>query len=240
MTLLFKRIFIIIFLSCSTGFASDWDIVYLASFPRSGNHWVRFLIEEASCIATSSTYKDRDYPHLSSIFPWGGYATDRGYQGLCRYPEEGEPVALKTHYPYLQKKPIEPIKRAAICLIRHPVDAFYSFHVYKNRQDTKQKVPKDVLREFVKKWREFYEFWDKQPNVVLVRYEDLYRDPAFYLTQILHTIGYQASPEDIQRAIKKYPPQGGLLKHMDRYETADIDLIKLQLSDLLVKYDYVF
>ena len=30
--------------------ANDWKRVYLASFPRSGNHWTRFLIEEATGI----------------------------------------------------------------------------------------------------------------------------------------------------------------------------------------------
>src|SRR5437868_3632292 len=80
-------------------FGEEWNVVYLASFPRSGNHWVRFLVEEATHIATSSVYRDQDFPHLKNIFPWGGYSTDQGYDGHCRYPTNDDPVLLKTHYP---------------------------------------------------------------------------------------------------------------------------------------------
>lgn len=47
--------------------------VYLASYPRSGNHWLRYLIEEAKGIATSSVYQDPDPPHLDQVFPWGTF-----------------------------------------------------------------------------------------------------------------------------------------------------------------------
>ena len=82
---------------------SEWNTVYLASFPRSGNRWVRFLVEEAVHIATSSVYsvyKDGDYLHLQEILPWDGFCTNHGYNGACRYPSKDDPVLLKTHYPY--------------------------------------------------------------------------------------------------------------------------------------------
>ncbi len=111
-------------------FGDEWNKVYLVSFPRSGNHWVRFLVEEATHIATSSVYRDSDFPHLQNIFPWGGYCTDHGYDGLCRYPTKEDPVLLKTHYPFFSKI-VDPNRKYAICLIRHPIDVFWSFYVYK-------------------------------------------------------------------------------------------------------------
>ena len=54
--------------------ADNWKRAYLVTFPRSGNHWMRYLIEEATQIATGSVYQDMDRPvHLERIFPWGGY-----------------------------------------------------------------------------------------------------------------------------------------------------------------------
>ncbi len=218
--------------------AYSWELVYLTSFPRSGNHWTRFLIEEATHIATSSVYRDRDYPHLPQLFPWGGYATDHGYTGTCRYPIEPEPVVLKTHYPCLPQRPIKPITRVAICLIRHPIDALYSYHVYKQRKDDHQRIPPEILTSLIQRWREFYEFWEKQDKVLLIRYEDLYQDPSLYLTQAIEAIGYPATPEDIQRAVNRYPPQGTLLKHLRYYEKEDVELIRRELGDLLLKYGY--
>jgi hypothetical protein len=220
-------------------FGSDWDIVYLASFPRSGNHWVRFLVEDATDIATSSIYKDLDYPHLPARFPWKGYCPDHGYKGNCRYPTEQDPVLLKIHYPYIKKIP-QPIGRATICLIRNPVDAFYSLYVYWEVEMPRYKVPTEVVSYLINKWREFYEFWEKQPGVLLVRYEDLYEDPVRYLSEIIQTIGYQVQPEDIQRAVAKNPPKGGILKHIDHFSTEDLELIRYRLKDLMVKYGYTF
>jgi hypothetical protein len=197
------------------------------------------MIEEATHIATSSTYRDRDYPHLPTRFPWGGFSTDHGYTGTCRYPLESEPVVLKTHYPYFPQWTIERTKQPVICLIRNPVDAFYSLHVYNKRNDP-TKIPESRLRYMIKKWREFYEFWDQQPSVLLVRYEDLYNDPELYLAKILQTIGYPVGVGDIQRAVDRYPPMGSLLKHLHFYEKSDIELIKTELADLLLKYGYVF
>ena len=235
----FSRLFFLcaIFGYLHFGFASEWDIVYLASFPRSGNHWVRFLIEEATHIATSSLYIDREYPRPPVLLPCDGYALDRGYGGACRYPRKSEPVVVKTHYPCFFKS-FRPIQRIAICLVRHPIDAIYSFHVYRQKKDEQQKIPEEILQELIAMWRTFYEFWDQQPNVVLIRYEDLCRDPAFYLTKILQAIGYESSPEDIQRAVNAYPSSGDFLKYIRYYDEEELELVKDRLGDFLLKYGY--
>jgi len=225
--------------SCASAGIPQWERVYLVSFPRSGNHWVRFLVEEASHIVTSSVYKDRDYPHLPNIFPWGGYCTDHGYTGNCRYPKASEAVLLKTHYPYYNK-PLESTKRTKICLIRHPIDALYSFYVYQQKKDDSQDLPSKFLHKMISYWKSFYEFWGAQENVLLIRYEDLYANPAFYLAQIIDVLGYDIQQSDIQRAVDLYPSSGGILKHRFHYTEEDIQFIKTELNDLLLKYNYDF
>jgi hypothetical protein len=82
-----------------------WNRVYLVSHPRSGNHWVRFLIEEATHIATSSIYRDSalsggvSQPHISEVFPWGGYCADHGFSGDCRYrfSKDFDPRRIKNN-----------------------------------------------------------------------------------------------------------------------------------------------
>ena len=217
--------------------ALDRQYVYLASFPRSGSHWVRFLVEEATHIATCSMYKDPEYLHFPAPFARGGYVTDHGYTGTCRYPTQREPVLLKTHYPCFPRA-LKQTELAVVCLIRHPIDAFYSFYVYEKKNGVSQQIPNALLRKFIRKWREFYEFWDKRPGIVLIRYEDLYRNPGLCLSEIIQTVGYHATPEDIQRAVDRYPPAGGLLRHIGCYEEEAIELIQTELADLLLKYGY--
>lgn len=215
---------------------NEWNTVYLASFPRSGNHWVRFLVEEATYIATSSTYRDKDFPHLENIFPWGGYCTDHGYEGLCRYPTKDDPVLLKTHYPFLQKR-INPDPKLAICLIRNPIDTFWSFYIYKGGKE-EIKIGKEQLMEYIQRWRMFYEFWERQPGILFIRYEDLQENTAFHLSCILQLAGFTFNQIDIERAATKYSSRGKSLKHIIHYDAEAIEMIKTELADILTRFNY--
>lgn len=216
-------------------FADEWNTVYLASFPRSGNHWVRYLVEEVSHITTSSVYRDRDFPHLPEVFPWGAYSTAHGYQGDCRYPTQNDPVLIKTHYPFYPRE-IDPTPKFAICLIRHPIDAFYSFYAYIRGEESK--IDQKCLTTFIQGWRKFYEFWESQPGVLIIRYEDLLADPGLYLCYILQAAGVSFTPSDIERAITKYSPKGVPLKHSDCYDPKSLERIKTELADILTRYKY--
>lgn len=233
------RIFIIlIFLSCATQlelFGEEWNTVYLASFPRSGNHWVRYLVEEATHIATSSVYRDKDFPHLPTLFPWGGYCTDHGYEGHCRYPTKDDPVLLKTHYPYLPKR-IDPEPKYVICLIRHPIDALWSFNVYRGNQSTQ--IDEQTLKQLIQSWRRFYQYWLEKPQVLFIRYEDLQDDTEFQLSLILQKAGFSFNQADLERAVTKYSSQGERLKHINHYSAEAIEMIKTELDDILLKFNY--
>ncbi len=223
--------------------ADEWKRVYLATFPRSGNHWVRYLIEEATHIATSSMYCEIDPPHLKVQSPWGAYVVDHGYEGTSRYPEPGEVALIKTHFPcYSQWHKIASLNETkSIRIIRHPIDCFYSLHIYNARgKAATARIPKRMLRHFIDMWQAFQTFWDAQSDVFTVRYEDLYTRPHETLKQILHAAGYSSNDADIARAVAKYPPQGAPLKHLERYSSEDLELISSQLGQLMHQYGYSF
>src|SRR5690349_14416639 len=84
--------------------ASEWKRVYLATYPKSGNHWMRFLIEEVTGVATGSVYCDQNQPaHMPAPFAWGGYSTPHGYTGKRRYPTKRDIVVIKTHFPVIDQ-----------------------------------------------------------------------------------------------------------------------------------------
>jgi len=230
------RIYLLLLLTASI-FGEEWNTVYLASFPRSGNHWVRFLVEEATHIATSSVYRDGDFPHLPARFPWGGYSTDHGYKGNCRYPTHQDPVLIKTHYPYYTQT-IRPFPKTTICLIRHPVDAFQSFHLYEQKGKRIAPITEEELLKFISGWRNFYEFWGKQPDVHFIRYEDLQENTALQLRHILYAAGFAFNDEDIERAVEKYPLKKKPVKAFDLFDAHAIEKIKTELADLLKIHKY--
>lgn len=225
--------------------AKAWDKrVYLATYPKSGNHWLRYLFEEATHIATSSVYTESleymwDYgrPHLPEPFPWGGYCTKNGYEGNCRYPNPDDIFVVKTHYPMFREWPyftkLSYIK--IIRIVRHPVDSFYSVLLEKPLVG---RVSSKTLKEFIASWREFQEYWDTQPNVFTVKYEDLYNSPQTVFRQIIDAAGYNVQEADIERAIATCPPKGGTMKYLHLFHPEDLNIIAHELRDLMEKYGY--
>ena len=92
---------------CATLCAAD--VTLLASYPRSGNHWLRWLIEEATGVATLSQYNDTQYETLGGanapvqlalddVFAHA-FAPPRGYSGTRRLPDGATPRVVKSHHP---------------------------------------------------------------------------------------------------------------------------------------------
>lgn len=237
-----KKILFFLLLALSSGYSQEWQRVYLASYPRSGNHWMRYLIEEATHIATSSVYADPDKkrPHLSQLFAWTGYCADHGYNGECRYPEKGEIVVVKTHYPAQERALGDALSYVrAVHMVRHPIDALYSYYV--DSQDGHPRsltMPKETLMGFIHELCRFEAYWEAQHSVLTVRYEDMMADPYSLLKKVLDFIGYPVQEEDLQRAITKYPPSGEVLKHLSYYPQKDRDYISQNLKNFMEKYHY--
>lgn len=220
-------------------FAEDWQRVYLATYPRSGNHWMRYLIEEVTHIATGSVYCDSDHPvHMPTHFPWG-YAPEQGYEGTSRYPNSADIVVIKTHYPvteaqYFDCQPCTKVIR----IVRHPIDSFYSFYVFGKQPPFQRTIPRGVLLDYIKLWKDFQNYWNSRDDVFTVRYEDLLTHPKENFKRILENIGYPFTEADIERSVNKYPPKGNSLKHLRNFTRSDIALIRNELKDLMIQFNY--
>jgi hypothetical protein len=55
---------------------------------------------------------------------------------------------------------------------------------------------------------------------------------------ILTHLGYEVTADDVERAVAKYPPTGGTLKHLTHFTDKDLALIEALLGDLLKTYNY--
>lgn len=224
-----------------TGYAEDWKRIYLASYPRSGNHWVRYLVEDATGIATSSVYCDPDPQHLPDPFPWGGYCCDHGYLGTCRYPTVEDVVLLKTHgahcYCAYDRQP----SLCVIRLVRNPIDAIWSYYVYvHNGNPPSDIIDRTFLKDQIKNWKRFNRYWDNQPNVLTIRYEDLMTATFENLSKILHLVSPEVPPEKIQEAVQKFPPEGNYLKHIGHYNPKDLEKIYKHFGNDLMKWGYIY
>ena len=213
--------------------------VFLTSYPRSGNHWGRYVIEAITGIATGSVRLDRDPLHLSKPFEWGGYALQGGYEGTRRMPKAGDVVVLKSHYMEGERPIVYDAKPGAkvVRLVRFPFDCIRSHYLHFS-EGGGTKNWHDFVREKAKKWKEFQEHWDAQPNVVTIRYEDLIGDPATGFQEICDTFGIVTTEGDLERAVRRYPPINSVGKHLQHYSDEDVaDMVEI-FQEQLYKYGY--
>ncbi len=231
-----KKSILLFVLFLSSAFAeANWDRAYLATFPRSGNSWMRLLIEELTDVSTCTVYKHRNRPliELAPIKAFYRLKEER------RPPQKGDLVVVKTHYPYLSQSNGDkhPYSKT-IRIVRNPIDTFYSFMVWNEKHEGRKPKPTQMIKEMVKSWRTFQEYWDKMENVYTIRYEDLIEDPFNALKAVVEELGLDCTDEDIQRAISKYPPMGEVYKHLDHFSNRQLDYIRSNLGDLLDVYGY--
>lgn len=143
--------------------------VALASFPRSGNTWVRFMIEEATGELSGSVYNDRIMP--------------RGREG----------VVIKTHeldsHRYTQ----------AIHLLRNPFDTIESYFHWKRNVAGNDRISWDEhVKQSVLEWRVHTQHWlNTKCPVYRVRYEDFHKDTMNQLRSLLLWLSYDLTQEQL-------------------------------------------
>lgn len=151
----------------------------LASFPRSGNTWLRYLIELATGASSGSVYDDRILP--------------RGRDG----------IVIKTHL--LNRNEFD----RAIHLVRDPFDAIESyFHWKRDVQGDANAQWERHVREAAVEWQRHTRHWLDGAakggwRSCVVRYEDLRANPARELGRVLEFLGVQSSPEACAKAVER-------------------------------------
>ncbi|XP_050699605.1 uncharacterized protein LOC126987014 [Eriocheir sinensis] len=163
----------------------------LASFPGSGNTWLRYLIQGATGLFTGSVYLDREL-------------ATKGFYGENEPPECGCAVVVKTHgyclagLPATKEERLRDLERfygRGLLLLRSPYDTLIAYRNYLTAGHLGVAGP-DAFRgtdweRFVRgqteMWKTYAIDWLTQGrSVLLIHYERLLQDPQKELLRILH------------------------------------------------------
>lgn len=202
---------------------TDKEIVWLASYPRSGNSWVRFLFG-AYAHGGAHHWTICNYA-ISELHVWlnegkrNGWDYDevlrRAVEMLESFPASAyrpRQLALKTHFKWSPEHIFQDRTRKVIYLLRHPKDVLLSWLNYQELVKRKNRSPEtDAAHRFIEAggdplwvrdygtWFEHYESWNRDPQhpTLLIRYEDLKRDT---LNEFLRMITFLGLPVDEERA----------------------------------------
>ena len=169
------------------------DDVFLASYPRAGSNWVKFLLLE------SITGRDLTFPESDEMMPYVG----DHHSAPNVLPDGGR--LLKTHEWYRQQY------GRSIYLVRDPRDVVLSEYKYLAGRGKYTRGFDRFVEEFVGGTATGLGFWgdhvlswlEADPaKVHVVRYEDLRADPAGGLAAMLDFLGISRSHEEIERAVE--------------------------------------
>lgn len=205
-------------------------LTWIASYPRSGNTWLRFLI--ANCLADH----EFDWTTAMNAFAFelyyyqkkmrdDGWSEAQVFETLNRVIA-GQPTAsvigdrvfMKSHDLWSDEHPFSEHSRAAILLVRDPRDVLLSGLNYARLTRGYDGDDARYAREFIEQggdpawikagygtWATHTSSWQAQGRfpVHVVKYEDLKSDPAPQLERICTFLGLPVIPELIATAGEK-------------------------------------
>ncbi len=204
--------------------------IALASYPRSGNTWVRFLLEKATGQRSSSVYN------------CGGKIMPRSNVGG---------IVTKTHIADYT------LYDRAIYLIRNPFDAFESFyHWHRDIEGNAGLEWHKHIQGCILTWFGHTQHWVRARPCIPVytmRYEDLHADTLGELKALLGWLGWDVPNENIVAAVEasdinklrkafKYGPaffrRGTIGEGINAFSTEEQYMVINALADFMIFHGY--
>lgn len=173
--------------------------VFLVSFPKSGNTWLRFLLANAM-VRHLGLDVDMDFAAVHSIIP------DIHRDSIAKEPQFSPfPRIIKSHVSLNRRYP------RVIYLVRDGRDVMISFlgHLKREQWFGDETSISEILRNKrfgIRPWRDHVRSWfamEGQENFHWLRYEDLLADTAGRLKECLDFIGIEMADETVSFAVSR-------------------------------------
>ena len=163
-------------------------IVWLASYPRSGNTFFRVILNSIFDIKTYSIYDDRgDIGADEKTSDIVGHEFLPEDFNIQKARESKETFYIKTHE-LLDKRVHENDK--TIYLIRDGRESSLSYTKHRNLYSEVTVRLKDIIygNTFVSSWGEHVASWNpkNRDNTLLIKFEELIKNPSLFIEQISH------------------------------------------------------
>ncbi|XP_050687511.1 WSC domain-containing protein 1-like isoform X2 [Eriocheir sinensis] len=180
-----------------TRFGLDLPQVWLASFPRSGNTWTRYLLEAASGVFTGSVYSDQILFYT-------------GYLGEWDPPNSRRTLVQKTHSltqhnlnkfdSLFMRFLVGTTYVPTVLLLRNPAKSILSFYKFMKNRHHPSRIPASEYenKEFssfvkmtVKWWTDqaLNRLLETEAPLYVMHYERLLEDPIKELAALLAFLG---------------------------------------------------
>ncbi|MEN8263810.1 MAG: sulfotransferase domain-containing protein [Nitrospirota bacterium] len=185
------------------------DDVFLVSYPKSGNTWVRFLV------GNYITDCKVDFINSHLILP------DVHFNPQDCAKISSRPRFIKSHKSFISTYP------KVVYIVRDGRDVAVSYYFYQIKiGNFDPNIPFSIfLEKFLEKgfndfgsWSEHVQSWIDKKNIILITYEDLLDDAEKQLEKILLFSNVEVDKNRISRAVKS-----SSFNHMQKLEVKQHD-----------------
>lgn len=202
------------------------DDIYLVSYPKSGNTWLRFLLSNAIKLHYQID-REVNFFTIQEIIP--GAEASRNIKEYGPFGKYDFPRILKSHNSY------NPYFLRVVLLVRDPRDVIVSHYHY---AISRKSISNDWdLSRFVRDKKYGPEAWLKHTKswyspqtikpaqrIVLFRYEDFLQNTIGELKRITELLGISVSQENLRKAVElssKETMRASEKKHMSTARIAN-------------------
>jgi hypothetical protein len=200
------------------------NIVWIASYPKSGNTWVRFM-------ACNLLFGRQESASTISVLAPDIHEMGSGFR------ESSHAGLVKTHFAYSAGMPLADRTAGAIYVVRRPEDVLVSNFYYTLRSAGADDQSRAAFDQYVEdfllnrgdprwlrlgmgSWEGNVGSWLRAPHpfpVLAIRYEDLSSDPQRVCRSLAQVLGLNSTAETIQSAV-----ENSSFRRMREIEDADI------------------
>lgn len=203
------------------------DDVFLVSYPKSGNTWVRFLI--ANLVHTNEPVT---LLNMESYLPSIYILPDRKLRAIPR------PRVLKSHECF------HPRYKNVIYIVRDPRDVAVSYYHYnlKKRLLAPNYTMEQYLPQFLNDeldmrcgpWGDHVRSWtsmrESRNKFLLLRYEDMQANTEAELARVADFLKIEATPERLKRAVEL--SSAGRMRKLEKEQSQDWVFTKGMRQDI--------
>lgn len=224
------------------------DDVFLLSYPRSGNTWLRAII--------AYTLYHSDI--LNSLKDLDKYVPDL-HIGLPNHQHYSSPRVLKSHYPYSMRHVLDNrrLYQRYIYIIRHPYKVIESYYHFERHRLVDNVMTLNQFVELIVNngyhyggWKEHILSWEYArqyaSDTLFIRYEDLIRSPIEYIQKIGDFLGQVISTEraqtirqfSSQESMRELDNKGQIIQGFEMVRQGENRALDYNLSEELKAYIY--
>jgi hypothetical protein len=219
-------------------------IVWLASYPRSGNTMIRVLVNQALGLRTYSQYNDRNDlgadPEVATTVGHVSYegSWDDFYE---RARESDELHLVKTHdLPRDDSKAIYVLRdgRSSIVSYRHYIENFGAQQI-SLAETIIGAVPYGSWSDHVEAWRP-----RERPDTLFLRYEDIVADREKAIGEVARFLGVEvsgAARSDFEELHAKQPNffrSGSNKRNIEEFDASHLALFQALHGETMAEYGY--